>query len=198
MWHSVSPWQPCLPFHPVSLPLCSRHAQNQKGTLLISEACGGGRVREILYEVVSSSTAPAPHCLVGAKVGPERIISRQPQTRQTAPTDATRDRHDMEGRMEPFPAAVAAQPNQRPNYGSSGARGWTRSLQSGASKCGCRLRRLGEAGRGVLDTTRAGDEIWGKRTDRRRTTAVLVSCTSERLSPPEKTAMEAIKSPCGI
>ena len=45
---------------------------------------------------------------------------------------------------------------------------------------------------------RAGDEIWGKRTDRRRTTAVLVSCTSERLSPPEKTAMEAIKSPCGI
>ena len=33
---------------------------------------------------------------------------------------------------------------------------------------------------------RAGDEIWGK-----RTTAVLVSCTSERLSPPEKTAMAA-------
>ena len=96
-----------------------------------------------------------PTASLGRRWGPERIIPRQPQTSQTAPPDATRDRYDMEGRMEPFPAAVAAQPNQRPNYGSSGARGWTRSLQSGASKCVCRLRRLRGAGRGVLDTTRA-------------------------------------------
>ena len=93
--------------------------------------------------------------------------------------------------MEPFPAAVAAQPNQRPNYGSFRARGWTRSLQFGASKCVCRLRRLGGAGRGTRTRHERGDEIWGRRTDRRRTTVVLVCCTSERLSPPEKTAMAA-------
>ena len=56
-----------------------RHAQNQKGTPLISKACGGGR--SILYEVVSSSAAPAPHCLVGAEVGGQNEsfpVSRRP------------------------------------------------------------------------------------------------------------------------